>query len=1282
MKRSDARTRQKYTGLKKTAWSFHSGTCAYIGSDDKIHFIGTFEGNPEKSVISYTENATEISWSLASDTLAAGFEDGQVGIWSNGTTIFSDEFGMESVALISWHPGKNKFATASTTGTIRIWNIDNNKIKLQSSKPTAYKFLSITYTFEDQDTIYAMNDEGELLKYVEKQELEIVTSLPRPINYINLSYDGKIVYSLSGDNILTIYTTSPKFKKLSQSKLASGESICFSHISDDKFCYCCNDTMYIIDNNCQILLTLKPNEKDNIIGTMFYSDTCELACMTGGGRLMLWKYEEDKNALSIVRSLETTTNAKKIIWSPYTKEALIVLPDGSFSPCQIPPIRCVVSKDITAVQTDARSISLTGAFRQKFDFIIEKMSASANNLLILSKTTAYMHSMGYGSLTQISQFPIPGTNIEILGDTVYAVNGQTLEVHNKQGETRVSVPIDAKGTIIRTSINGRFLCLLSDLEEVVLFDVSKRNPEYKSTSKLDIPEPHHRIRSISISRGGYCLSVSIDVMDRGRWKLGNNIYLHSPKLQKTVSMQPEGGIPLVHLWDTVSERLLCIQTPSFVIPAFISTDLNVMMMKSRPSSQTRLMFKVEVPRIYTCVIGTRSQVSTENSVNTLLIPQLVDVDGLEGQTRRILTNIYYCIFTGDKAGAETIVSAIKEESVARSAMKFCINNGEKGLADICSKVLTSAVEVKSGDKLDFLNNITSTSFDEAASICTPTDKLPIRAASYLRGSMFELEGNEQESIKSFAQSGPNGSDILRMAMHKGDLSIIFKAANDGNSDPQLHLWLGRYYEYKTQFETALTHYDLCGEIRESLRVLCITKQWQEASRHVSNTGDRGAICRLARLMIKKLPTVSGEEQESMKKDILNLFKNAHQNSAAFEFAFEQGMENQILSLSLSAPATLLAKAAKKYEEDKNIRTAVLLWHRAGRVNKAISLCLENQLVGALTEIADTITDKSDHEVLENAANFFVSREDWTRAAYFLALAHNFTFASKICNDHDVQLPQSLMEELSQTEDELEAKQVALLCEQLQMYNIASKVWMRLNDHISAMKDIIRGDDPEKVIRFANKLKRKDAFIMAADYLSEQNPREGEQLFITAMQFYQRAGSYDKISQFLERSAQTEIDDFQDYKKALDLLRRAHQTMAKTDMTRDREAIVMSQLQKIRWIEMYIEASECVQSDPMRMQCICNELLQTRGVDICLRLEDVYMLLVQYFVELGNFTQAQRILENMRKNGVDLKWFMEVEQLKKIYRMAGVEYVDEEPTFDRSRVDNIPDDCVDPIEDDF
>ena len=866
-------------------------------------------------------------------------------------------------------------------------------------------------------------------------------------------------------------------------------------------------------------------------------------------------------------------------------------------------------------------------------------------------------------------------------ETLYVINKNQLEVRNKQGEIRTTINLETEKAIKKICINGRFLCIISEAYEVFLFDVSKRTPVLYSSSIIDLPNPNYQFDNIYVSRGGFCVSISYNKMENNELVKAPNIFLHSPKLKKTKELEAEGGTAVAHLWDTVSERVLCVQAGSTVSSFFVSNDLDVFQMKARPIPSDRIMNNIISPRIYAHQVNNNQNTPVDGSTASYLMPSLIQIDGLDGQTRRILINLLYAITSGDRIGAETIVKSIKEETLARPAMRFCLSVGEKELAEICSKLLTNQMEEKTMNKLGFLDTITSSSYDDAASICTPSDKLPIRAASYLRGMYADYEGNVPEAMKDYAASGPNGAEILRIALHHGDLSIIFRAANDGNTDPQLHMWLGRYYEYKQQYETALTHYDLCGELRESLRLLCLMKRWQEASKRVADTGRRGSICALARLIIQRIPTLeTDEEKEAAMKEVLSLYKRANQTSAAFQFAFENQMKSEVLQLSLGAPTPLLAKAAKSYEEKGELRIAVLLWHRAGRVNKAITLCLENQLLGALEEIADTITDASDHEVLQKAAKFFAEQENWPRCAYFYALAHNFTACSQISDQHNIRLPDDLLDNLSTVQDDGESRQVAGLCEQQGDYQTAAKIWIRLGDHTSAMRNIIKDDDEEKVIRFANRLKRKDAFIMAGDYLANKSPREGENLFTTAMQFYQRAGAYDRISQFFEKSAQTEIDEYQDYPRALDLLRRAHQTMAKTLMTPEREALVMSQLQKIRWVEMYIEASECVQTDPMRMQCICNELLQTEGVDSCLRLEDVYMLLVHYFIDLNNYIQAYRILENMRMNGVDLKWFLEEEQLRRIYRGAGQVYVDETPQ--EVPIEDIPDDVVEPVEDDF
>jgi intraflagellar transport protein 140 len=355
------------------------------------------------------------------------------------------------------------------------------------------------------------------------------------------------------------------------------------------------------------------------------------------------------------------------------------------------------------------------------------------------------------------------------------------------------------------------------------------------------------------------------------------------------------------------------------------------------------------------------------------------------------------------------------------------------------------------------------------------------------------------------------------------------------------------------------------------------------------------------------------------------------------------------------------------------------------MNRALSLCLAADAHDALEEIADSVGPGADPAVLERCGELLSDGGHWGRAATFFALAHKIPRALKLCEDRLVKLPQRVIDALAHPATDAEtAKQIAGLCEQQSAFITAAQIHIRIGDHLSALRNLIQAGDVDKVNRFATLLKRRDAFIIAGDYIAGMAPREKDPLFATCVQFYQRGGEYGKIAEFLAKCAQVEIDEDQNYEKALELLKRAHQTMAKAELTRDRDAMVESCLQRIRSIEMYIEATKCVQSDPLRMQSICNELLHTAGIEECLRIEDVYLLLVQYYVSQENFVQAHRILENMAMNGVDLKFFMEVESIKRIYRAAGRAYVDpgdaagsEEPV-----LETIPDDIPEIFEDDF
>lgn len=953
-------------------------------------------------------------------------------------------------------------------------------------------------------------------------------------------------------------------------------------------------------------------------------------------------------------------------------------------------LKCANIKEIPVVQTSPNSLSIRGFSTQTFDFVIHKLRVSGSNILVSSNQRAQILTYTPTNIKTILKVDITGPTIEILGDTIYVANKNVLEVYNKTGEVRVSTKLETDSSVVATVVNGRYLCLLCRSLELFVFDISKRAPSQLYKSKITVDEENYVIKSISISRGGFCFSYSLAI-PQGNEMYENvpHVYLHNPKSGSIFKLKPPSP-PLEQMWDSTSERLLCIQCEKSICPYLVTDDLKCLDLLPRYIPRDKLMYRVDSPRIMAYSFEENNIHNADSAVISLIIPELAVLDGFDSTSRRILVNLLFHIKNNNKQQVERILRDINEDTQIKSAIPFLISLGERELTENLVKKLPQITEEKPPDNFGFLNSIATKNYDDIELICAPKDSICIKAASYLRGSSQVLNQEYDKACDSFAYAGSNGPEILRIAMQQGDLSVIFKAANEGNTDPQLHLWLGRFYEYKQKYETALTHYDLCGELAESIRVLCMMGKFDEASRRAYDTEQKGAITAYARLLIRKLPTIPKDQEtliDSLKRDVISLFKKANQYGPAFQFAFEQGMMQEALSLSLSAPKTALSKAAMKLESKGDLANAVLLYNRAGRASRALTLCLDNNLLDTLEEISGTIHLGCDPNVLTRCAEFFSQESKWEKAAFFYAIAENFEKTLSILESHNAHLPRSLLDELTQSErlinDSEKSKQIATICEHQGAYIIAAQIWSTIGDHISAMRSIIKDGDSDKVIRYANKLKRMDAFIAAADFIATTNPRDNEPLFATAIQFYQRAGAYDRIAKFLESTAHNEIDEFKDYHKALDLIRKAHQTMAKTEMTLEREAVVEKQLQKIRWIEMYLEATICITSDPVRMQSLCNELLQTPGVETCLRIEDIYILLVQYFVYNKNFSQAYTILDNLKRNGVDLKWFMDTNVIQNIYRAAGQEYVErEDEKVKETQVKEIPDDVADAFEDDF
>lgn len=1275
--------------------------CASIGNDFRVHFLNSSGTDLQILRISRNQRATTLAWSISSNILAIGWSDGTLMIWNDGILINNTPLEKSPINHLAWHNLNSTVITSSKNGMLAMWSIPNDfsEVSLVCSVQSQLQVQNLIFSPIEELTAYVVSKDGGIFLYQKDMtEVKEIIALPAPILYTSVNSDGTSFISVSGDNILTIFQISEVniFTRKVQKKLESSTYLLFTLISDELICYSINDTIYLANTeDGSELNKIQATENDYVISMQYYSATNELAAMTSAGRVIVWRIDMEKKIFAITRRLESSVETQKAYFSPFAKIALTVASDDSFSVCTVPVIRCLSTKEVVVLQTDTKSLSLNGNHRKRFQFNIERLAASGSHLLVASDSGARVFAMGFGSMTSVAEFQIPSSIMEILGENVFVANGKELEVRNIQGEIRQTIEIESNSAIAHMILNGKYLCLATQNShplQIFLYDVSRRIPKIVGTSSFAIKNKIYRVRSIAVSRGGFCISISLDFFTHGQWEISSKLYLHSPTKQKTVALPVPNGRPINHLWDSVSGRLLVVQTATTITPFFVNTSLETSSLRQITMGADRLLFKVETPRIFHVIDGSKGPpLSVDGSVSASIMCQFSTLDGMEASTRRILIEIFFAIKTDQRESALQMVQGINDEFVARAALRFCLSIQEREFAEICSSKLkqnkNEVTELQSVDKLAFIKNL-STNYDDVATVCAPMDKLNQRANTYLAGLMNEYDGKIDQAIDLFDQAECKAPEVLRIAMHSSNLKQIFMSSVGGNSDPQLHRWIGRFYEYHQIYDTAISHYDICGDLRESIRLLCLQGRYEEANRRVSDTDQRSAICLYARLLTKRLPQLTDQTQiRALKKQIVSLYQQAIQPGPAFEFAFTNDMIEEIIQLSLSAPKPLVAKAALHFEMQNNVRLAALLYHRAGRMNKALELCLSANSTDALDEIADSVKEGTDPSVLERCAEVFMNNKQHKRAANFFALARKVDRAKEICIKYDVKLPTEFIEQLanipSSSIDPTTRRQIAELCEQQKQYITAAQIYIKLNDHLSAMKNIIKAGDADKVVKFAHLLNRKDAYICAADYIAGTMPREGQPLFATCIQFYQKSEAYDKIAIFLDNEAMNEIQKYQNYEKAEEYLKRAHQTIAKTELTKERDNLVESYLQKIRWIEMYIVAKKSVQNDPIRMQTLCNELLQTKGVEQCLRIEDVYMLLVKYFVSQENFSQAHRILENMKMNGVDLRELMDEESIIRIYRAAGQTYVpQEDDTQEEEQLNDIPDDIAEEVDDDF
>merc|ERR1719281_1775202 len=136
-----------------------------------------------------------------------------------------------------------------------------------------------------------------------------------------------------------------------------------------------------------------------------------------------------------------------------------------------------------------------------------------------------------------------------------------------------------------------------------------------------------------------------------------------------------------------------------------------------------------------------------------------------------------------------------------------------------------------------------------------------------------------------------------------------------------------------------------------------------------------------------------------------------------------------------------------------------------------------------------------------------------------------------------------------------------------------------------MKALLRCGDTNKIIFFANKCRQKEVYVLAANYLQSLNWRRDPEIMKHIISFYTKGRALDSLASFYEACAGVEIDEYQNYEKALGALNEALRCMSRAKM-KDLEL-----QQRIELTQRFVAAKQVAEEDPQEMVAQAQQLLQ-------------------------------------------------------------------------------------------
>jgi len=686
-----------------------------------------------------------------------------------------------------------------------------------------------------------------------------------------------------------------------------------------------------------------------------------------------------------------------------------------------------------------------------------------------------------------------------------------------------------------------------------------------------------------------------------------------------------------------------------------------------------------------------SEAASEQSGKHLIAKKtmrdFVGLENIDNTSKDAMIRFSYLSSTGNMDEAFKAIKAIKSGSVWENMARMCVKTKRLDVASVClgnmgnvrgakalresqkepeydARVAMLAIQLgmldeaerlyKQCNRYDLLNILyqASNSWPKALETAELHDRIHLRTTYYNYGKYLESIGSYASAIQQFERSDTFRFEVPRMLF---DDTAQLESYVLKSKDRPLRKWWAQYMESVGEMDAALQFYESARDNLSLVRVNCYCGNLTKAADICNETGDKAACYHLARHY----------ESQGDIKSAVHYFSRAQAYANAIRLARENEMDGELMNLALLSSPSEMLEAARYYENSETmLDKAVMLYHKAGSMSKAIELAFRTQQFGALQMISEDLDERTDPDMLNKCAEFFIDHGQFDRAVNLLIVGARYHEALEMCLDNHVTITEELAERMTLPKDHEDQEYRLKLLEKIAecafkqgSYHLATKKFTQAGNKIKAMKSLLKSGDTEKIVFFAGVSRQKEIYVMAANYLQSLDWRKNPEIMKNIIGFYTKGRALDSLSSFYEACAQVEIDEYQNYEKAYGALTEAYKCMSKAKMknTTLQEEKMANLKQKAGLIKKFIQAKKAFEEDPQESMRQLKLLLEDPDVEDGIRIGDVYGFMIEYYAKAHDNNQAYVLMKELRQRipSVNMAYYVSLKTIENIHKALDI-----------------------------